>query len=81
MDNPTFLGAARRLFTSESSLLSRLASATTAEEAIAVSSSDEVARDATSFLLGLPRDSALRKVDVTLHGPRAFLSATLIGNY
>jgi len=61
-----------------SSLLDRLKAATSTEDAIAQTSTQTAAQAVTLLLLGLPRDAMLRRLNVALHGPRAFLSAMLV---
>jgi hypothetical protein len=83
MEAHSVSSAAARLFggkgiSVEGSLLEKLKACASSEEAITLSSTPEAAKDATAFLMGLPRDSMLRKLNVALHGPRAFLVALLV---
>ena len=83
MSDPAVVIAGVRLFgggggTGGACVLAQLRASASADAAIALSSLTAVAKDATAFLLGLPRDGALRGLPVALHGPRAFLSALLV---
>ena len=78
MMDPAFLAAGCRLFLIDGGLSSLVDKMSSTEEAIRVTSTPSVARDATTVLMGLPRDSVLRKLPVALHGPRAFISAALV---
>ncbi len=80
LSRPHFISAGKCLFgdASNGGLAALLNDATSTNEAMSIMSSTSMARDATTVLMGLPRDSKLRKMPVALHGPRAFLSAALV---
>ena len=82
MEKPEFIHAANSLFGVEpQALANRLRAVTSAEAAVALASSNEMATAATAVLVALPRDATLRPLPVAAHGPRAFLAALLVASH
>ena len=82
MEKAEFIQAANSLFGGEpEALANRLRTVTSAEAAVSLGSSHDMASAATAVLVALPRDATLRPLPVAAHGPRAFLAAILVAGH